>query len=410
MDFVNENIIELLASFRKSNSAINNQMSSLYCKSEFRQLSAQYTSHKERNFKLGFNLFSLMSKQYYKENLHSDMLKEILNPAGSHEEGVKYFELFLDYLNSNKKHISLSKADFTNIVVEREAARIDISVKDKISKKAIIIENKINNAPDMHRQIPRYYKKLVDEGFDVKMVVYLVLSGNKQPNVNDWSIKEIDEILPKTISVAAYDETHNDMYTAWLKLCEAESERIDTLFFFRQYNNLIKNLGGQQMNKPIMNEFLKSMLIDDNYQTAKGLKEMLDNLNDYRRDKIIDEYIDRAHPFIRVMKWNQVAVIDTYNEGNSSFAIDIVVESDSYKVQLFDRKFEETGGDFENGTNPIVPVVKELSISNDFYLKGNRMEKVFKFPSEEKQMYEFVDGLITKFRNRSQSNLVIPTT
>ncbi len=68
MDFVNENIIELLASFRKSNSAINNQMSSLYRKSEFRQLSAQYTSHKERNFKLGFNLFSLMSKQYYKEN------------------------------------------------------------------------------------------------------------------------------------------------------------------------------------------------------------------------------------------------------------------------------------------------------------------------------------------------------
>lgn len=52
---------------------------------------------KRDEFKLGFNVFSLVSDTYYKENFHSEIIYALLNPKGEHGEGCLFLDLFLDY-------------------------------------------------------------------------------------------------------------------------------------------------------------------------------------------------------------------------------------------------------------------------------------------------------------------------
>lgn len=40
------------------------------------------------------NVFSLVSDLYYRENFHSDIICEFLNPAGSHNEGTTFLFAF----------------------------------------------------------------------------------------------------------------------------------------------------------------------------------------------------------------------------------------------------------------------------------------------------------------------------
>ena len=142
---------------------------------------------------IGFNIFTLCSDKYYRENFHSDIIKAFLDPTEKHNEGNKYLHIFIDLLNcvNNQNHIK--KSDFENASVEREKQHIDILVADETSKKAIIIENKINNAGDQHRQLPRYYDKLKGD-YDVVAIIYLTLNNSKKPYTSDWTNEEKESI------------------------------------------------------------------------------------------------------------------------------------------------------------------------------------------------------------------------
>ncbi|MES2328163.1 MAG: PD-(D/E)XK nuclease family protein [Bacteroidota bacterium] len=359
----------------------------------YRKLAVDYLIHSTSNFDPGLNVFLLVSNYYYKENLHSDILKEILDPRGIHKEGDRFLVAFIDYLNSRITNGAIDKANYQNTVVEREAARIDITVKDKFSKKAIIIENKIHAAGDMDRQIPRYWLELEKQGYTIDSVVYLILNGYKQPDTNGWTELERKKILPYVLNTSAYDETTGDLYHGWLLKCETISERIDTTYFLKQYNQLIAFLGGKQMNKPLMEDFLNSMLQDQNFETAHALKDMLISLTDYRRDKLVDEFRYKAVPFIRVGPWKNLAVIDNYFVGDKEFAIDIIVTDKLYQIQFFERKFNLSVGNDEM-VNPVDPILQEVGYSDQFFTSGRRKEKKFNFPKEEKELYIFIRGLI----------------
>lgn len=98
---------------------------------------------------LHFNIFESISDRWWFENFHSDILFNILNP-GMREIGRPYFaEEFVKFLG----------VDFDctkGFEVTREEARIDLLIKS--DTQAIIIENKINYAPDMENQLVRYMK------------------------------------------------------------------------------------------------------------------------------------------------------------------------------------------------------------------------------------------------------------
>lgn len=363
------------------------------------KISNKYRIHSNRKFEIGLNLFTLISEQYQKENLHSDILKEILDPNGRHKEGNKFLMLFIEYLNSHSKRVLFLKDKYHEAFIERETGKIDISIKDNQSKHAIIIENKINNAGDMNRQIPRYWIDLEENGFTVDGVIYLVLNGNKQPDTSSWSKEERERMLPKVLPVCAYNETINDLYNGWLLNCEKFSENIDAVFLFRQYNRLILYQGGKNMNKPLMEDFLSKMLDKQNYQTAYALRDMLDELPNYRRDKIIDYFRYTALPFTRVGDWKNLAVFDCYIVGNNSYAIDIIVNKDIYQVQFFERQYLSKT-EIIDTTNPVIPILEEIGLHGDFFSSGRRMEKQFKFPEQESELYIFLARFIEALQKR----------
>lgn len=74
------------------------------------------------------------------------------------------------------------------VTVEREEKRIDILIKidNPKYKKAIIIENKINDACDQDNQLARYYEMLTNEGYTVLKIPYITLYGGKIPDYSKW--------------------------------------------------------------------------------------------------------------------------------------------------------------------------------------------------------------------------------
>ena len=58
---------------------------------------------------------------------------------------------FIDLVNCVNVKTATKKSDFENSIVVREKYSIEILIIDGVSKKAIIIENKINNAVDQYR-------------------------------------------------------------------------------------------------------------------------------------------------------------------------------------------------------------------------------------------------------------------
>ena len=67
---------------------------------------------------LGFNAFALMSDIYHRENFHSDILCEILNPNGEHKEGKKFLQAFFDLLLDfcDEQNINDPQTEIKNII------------------------------------------------------------------------------------------------------------------------------------------------------------------------------------------------------------------------------------------------------------------------------------------------------
>jgi hypothetical protein len=132
--------------------------------------------------------------------------------------------------------------------------RIDLLIISHETKKAIIIENKINGANDMENQIPDYYEYICKvEGCTVDAVIYLSLDGKKYPNLSNWNVDKdkTDEIRAKILQFSAFDistTSNKDIYKGWLQKCLYETEKdTDEYFVLKQYSQLLKSLRGYIM-------------------------------------------------------------------------------------------------------------------------------------------------------------------
>lgn len=200
------------------------------------------------------------------------------------------------------------------------------------------------------------------------------------------------------LPICAFNETESDLYNGWLRKCEHHAEKIDTAYLFRQYNKLIYNLGGKQMNKPLMENFLANMLEDKNYETAIALKSMLNDLLIYRRDKIIDHFRFKAFPFIEVSPWgNYYAVFNGFFLGESNYTIDVIVNENNYQVQFFDRVYLNLN-DATAIANPVNHLLKEVNYLDQFSPSGLRVEKVFTFPEQEDELHSFLTEFINTLK------------
>jgi hypothetical protein len=211
-----------------------------------------------------FNFFTLISDQYKKENLHSDILAALLDPK-TEIYNKQYLDVFLKLLKNINNNIS--EINFSdNVSVERETGtrelgRIDIFIYD--DKYGVIIENKINHAPDQDDQLARYVDFAIRKQHkEILAVVYIppIDEVDKPLPLQYYSKKYkkyIDEIEKKLVRLPVLEpSSKNDIVHDFLdkivNITADETARV----FIKQYSNLLKGMGENIM----ANEFEKGLL------------------------------------------------------------------------------------------------------------------------------------------------------
>ena len=243
----------------------------------------------------GFNIFYLISDYYYRETFHGDIIAALLSPEEKHNARNLYLNLFLEMVNHelNKKGKGLFVPFYENAIVKREMGtndgelrgRIDIFIEGK-DKHCVVVENKLNNAPDTLLQLPKYYNDLKNKEYTVDAFVYMPLDPSKKPYDNDWK-DEKNYINEHLVIIPAYSKEGVNLIKNWLEPAveKSNSESLEEAkFVLKQYIKLLNNLTIDIMdNKEIIN-----ILIDkDNIDTAFGIFSVWDDFyNEIKNDFI----------------------------------------------------------------------------------------------------------------------------
>lgn len=99
-----------------------------------------------------FNIFSILNCERLEVSTHSAFIYELLNPKGSHAQGILYLKAFLkDVLNKPDFNLNTVKVERERSI--GEAGRLDLVIENK--EELLIIEMKID-AGDQPKQLRRY--------------------------------------------------------------------------------------------------------------------------------------------------------------------------------------------------------------------------------------------------------------
>ena len=281
-----------------------------------------------------FNIFETISDLYKREKFHSDILYTILNPHTPEIGKVasltfisKFIEMLdLDYKFIIDNTIEISKEEYNSVWdgYEEKKGYIDLLITNKHNQ-AIIIENKLNYAPDQPNQIVRYMKYVQEQKFEknnkVDMtVVYLTLIPGKLPDIDSYhsSFEDYTKLIieakngidGKVLKYrSAIDSNKNkESLIKFLKNCLlyleskdlTESEVMLTKVYLEQYKILLGHLGGNEAMLEYQKELLKNIYSSEkNYKAAKDLVEVFagDDKND--ENTIVSSFItDQLKDFV----------------------------------------------------------------------------------------------------------------
>ena len=274
-----------------------------------------------------FNFFESISDLYYRENFHSDILEILLNP-NTREIGRKYFiEAFIAFLGLTNNEFD-SNSDFEVI---RECPTGEVCWKDdngkqrwkegyidlliKNDNQAIIIENKINYAPDMDNQLVRYMKFVNDStengGLNISKytVVYLTLTENKNPPMEfdkEFEKYAMELKNPKILKhvCAVADKKNRSLENSFLPACQEllrkemdTTENIDVKqscntanVYIEQYRTLLKHLGGNEYMKSADVQILREVYSSkEKFDAFNDLKDLIEH--EERLGKALEEVI-----------------------------------------------------------------------------------------------------------------------
>lgn len=321
-----------------------------------------------------FNIFELISDIYYRENFHSDIIAQLLR-------NEIILKKFLDF-------IGVDKIKYENYEVEREESKIDILIKTE--KNCIIVENKLNWAKDMPEQLFRYYNECKNnKKLEVDKVVYLSPNSFKKPTED--SVKEIPKELIKTI--IGYDGENSDFYTMVLEKSLEEmnnKESKEWRLLLEHYLKILRKTGVTKMDTLTKKFYEKIKEEPQEYEKIKLIVDMHNNLIITRINSLIEKFNGNNYN-------NQCFFRDFYSEKRGlNYAIDIYANNYQYSnLYLFSR--ENDREKFEQDNKDIEAWLKKHNLFEGFEKDEtwyNEWNKNFKFPEDEKALYDFTKKLI----------------
>ena len=296
------------------------------CKSYSQEKKALYAKHDIDNT-LRFNFFESISDTWYRENFHSDILYTILNPDTA-EIGRKYFvEEVVKFLGIENRFDCTKDFEVT-----REKGHIDLLIKN--DEQAIIIENKINYAPDMDNQLVRYMK-YVDEELGIKTytVVYLTLIDDKDKkpplDIYDSDFKKYKEmlndkktgILKELYAVDGEKSLANNLLPKLCERLQEEQERSQSQnvkescdiarVYINQYKILLEHLGGKaymsSVDKKLIEEIYSSQ---DKFDAANDFVKFWENKNEPLREVMEEKFRKTFHD--KELQWLKINGCEVY--------------------------------------------------------------------------------------------------
>ena len=307
---------------------------------------------------LGFNAFALVSDTYYRENFHSDIIRAILDPHSGHGEGALFLRKFVDFISAEAR--SSGKSDLADmlqnlvvgnsVLVEREKGRVDIKIK--ATDWTIIVENKINGAGDMERQIPRYIDDCRNKGEKVVAVVYITASDKDKsyPSVDGWEPGDKEKVDALLIHVVGFTKTNSvrNLAEDWIGPCALAARGFNVKSILEQYTELLRHQAGDTMNQDEIKQMLSSMAANDiKYsELLRTLKEMPRTLAGIVLDEFkgMDTLLKRAFPYKETVAVLDPKDIPLPSGGKACFGIDVHCEDlDTAGISFFSRNNPEDG-------------------------------------------------------------------
>lgn len=264
------------------------------------------------------SIFKEISNYHYRENYHSDILALYLR----HKEVKEEFILWLNSLLG--KDNSINYHEYENGSVEREEHKIDILLYSSDKRKAIIIENKSNNAGDQPKQLFRYFSDLEERKIIVEAIFYLNKNSLKKPDlselkeeqkkkindllivgqlveVNSFAVNVIEKVIQKTNNIRL----------------NALSQEIKDLFYSVIYG---------ERNMEDLENFVNELLKNDNLKKLQDSIEAYNDLPTKYFFKKYKSYVESKNTVYNYKIWvctSTVLVIDIVTAKGINYAIDI---------------------------------------------------------------------------------------
>lgn len=231
---------------------------------------------------LCYNPLELFINISQKENTHSKIIADLLNPNGEHQLGYCFLLNYLDKigLNVNSESSPDSEAPIKveeiktefNAPTKDKAGRIDIFVRFSINeeKYALIIENKLNDAPDQPEQLTRYNSYVKAQYRNYKRItVYM-------PRIGEQCLEyENAKVLNSTMLADIIDKA----------LSQSNSIHKPTI---KAYSIYLRNIG--KINTIMNNAKLLANMSTDYIQKAKAIKDAYEKLPEAFSEKLMNIY------------------------------------------------------------------------------------------------------------------------
>lgn len=256
---------------------------------------------------------NVIEQLHANENAHSRILVDILN------YNIDGQYLFVESF----KHMLAEKcSDFENlsnlfvkpeITIEKRlnfGRRIDIYIEN-YSHYAVIIENKVNWAPDQQNQIDYYFKEISEttnlEDQEI-FIVYLTRDGSKVVSENSFNeVKERVGYKGKKDTGRFLSINFKEDIIPWLQdtynSIPKGSDYMEIMSAIYQYVEYLKIICGLKKDEKEMNEKILKELLGDQYDNQEVIENLIDKvqhlstgltirLEEYKTQVYIDKVIN----------------------------------------------------------------------------------------------------------------------
>lgn len=331
---------------------------------------------KHKDYNSYDSVFKEISDVYFYENYHSDIIAYYLRNSFVKKIFIKWLNTCI---NNDTKNINFD--EYNNGEVKREKNRIDITIFSNDNRKAIIIENKSNNARDQFNQVYIYYKKLLRQKINVEAIFYLNKDSIKPPDLsslNEKQRKNINDILVKSKLVG-----ENSFVDKVINIVIDNIKDIRLNGLSQELRDLLYYIVYGAINMEKMEEFVSALMVDDNLLQLKKVIEAYNDIPEYLMNKYL-EYINKKQTGFNVWPAND----------NRTIAIDVIKNKVNYYIDINPSCDEiEFIIAMRSGSSKHLIELKEKSGSN--WIFDDEYSYVLKNPLfNEKKIKKIIDKII----------------